>query len=78
MAQALIPKRSVGCKEGDSRWCCRIKVVRAVTSKEHLFGREILHKKTICIKFNGGIIMSSKFTNRNQVFDDIGCDKDMI
>lgn len=78
MSQALLPKRSVGVEKGEIRRCCRVKVLDAVTSKEHLLGQEILHRKTIGIKFNGGIIISSEFTNINKVLNDIGCDKDLI
>ncbi|GKA73529.1 hypothetical protein Tco_0779831 [Tanacetum coccineum] len=50
-------------------------IARAVTSKEDMASQEILHGKTKCVKFNGAVIIPSKLTNRNEVFDYIRSDK---
>ncbi|GJU14235.1 hypothetical protein Tco_1142201 [Tanacetum coccineum] len=47
-------------------------IARAVTSKEDMASQEILHIKTKSVKFDSTIIVSSKLTHRNEIFNYIG------
>jgi hypothetical protein len=44
---------------------------RAVTAKKSSLGMEILHRNTERVKFNKNTIISSKLSNRKEVFDDV-------
>ncbi|GKF53688.1 hypothetical protein Tco_0160598, partial [Tanacetum coccineum] len=74
MTEALVPHGST-CEEESSRGSLRlgnwIDITRAVTSKEDITSQEILHRKTKRVKFYSTIIVPSKLTNRNEIFNDI-------
>ncbi|GJV69621.1 ribonuclease H-like domain-containing protein [Tanacetum coccineum] len=55
-----------------------IKIARAVTSKEDMTSQEILHRKIKRVKFNSAIIIPSKLTRRNKVFNDVRSDKNTM
>ncbi|GJT14615.1 hypothetical protein Tco_0861657 [Tanacetum coccineum] len=55
-----------------------IKIARAVTSKEDVASQEILHRKMKRVKFNSVIIIFSKLTNGNKVFNDVRSDKNIM
>ncbi|GKA92837.1 hypothetical protein Tco_0814762 [Tanacetum coccineum] len=55
-----------------------IEIARAVTSKEDMTSQEILHRKIKRVKFNSAIIIPSKLTRRNKVFNDVRSDKNTM
>ncbi|GJY48231.1 hypothetical protein Tco_0438187 [Tanacetum coccineum] len=53
-------------------------IARAVTSKEDMTSQEILHRKAKRVEFKSAIIIPSKLTNKNEVFNNIRSDKNIV
>jgi hypothetical protein len=49
-----------------------------IASKNHGPGEKILHRKTIRIKLDRTIIIDSELSNRNQIFDNVRNDKNIV
>jgi hypothetical protein len=43
-----------------------------------VLGPEVLHKKALGIKLNRAIVISSKLANKDEVFDDVGRNKNIV
>ncbi|GKD73768.1 hypothetical protein Tco_1332050 [Tanacetum coccineum] len=55
-----------------------VEIARAVTSKEDMASQVILYRKTKSIKFDSTIIVSSKLTDINEIFNNVKGDKYII
>ena len=55
-----------------------IKLPRTVTPKKLTLGDEVLHRKTKRVKCDGTIVIGSKLADRNQIFNDARCNKDIL
>ena len=77
MAQPSVPEVHTD-GEGDRRgvggggWVDRVELVGAITSVKHHPGTGILDRKTTHVKFNGNGIVTSKRTNGNKIFNEMG------
>jgi hypothetical protein len=58
--------RTRGGSGGGVHW---VELVGAITAVENHPGTGVLHRKTNCVKFNSNRILTSKTTNRNEVFN---------
>jgi hypothetical protein len=50
----------------------------AIEPGDHAPGFEILHRKAKRIKFDRTVIVSSELTNRDEVLNNVGCNKNVI
>ena len=44
-----------------------VEVASTIAAKHHAAGRDILHRKTQCIKFNGTVVIPSKLANGKEI-----------
>jgi hypothetical protein len=50
----------------------------AIASKHHGPGEKILHRETIRVKLNGTMVIDSELPNRNQIFNNVRNNKNII
>ena len=55
-----------------------IELPGAIAPDDHVLGSEILHRKTIWIKFDRTPIISSELTNRYKVLNDIRRNENIV
>ena len=79
-----MPKPSMPKRDGNDHGVDRrrssdaadsVHVVRTIEPSDHLLAAKILHRHTQGIKLNRNKVVNSEFTNRYQVFDKIGHNK---
>ena len=58
--------------------CDRIEKARAITVDERTINLVIKNSKTVRIKINRAIVVSSKSANIYEVFNNIECNKDIL
>jgi hypothetical protein len=80
VTEATMPNivRGGGC--GESTGCRvleRIKLPRTIASKKFKPRKKIPHRKTKRIKIDGAIIISSELTNRDKIFNNARCNKNI-
>jgi hypothetical protein len=56
----------------------RVEIAAALTSEHLLPGRKILYGKTRRVKFNRHIVITSQSTNRDEILDKRGRNKDIV
>jgi hypothetical protein len=56
----------------------RIQWSGTIASKNHGPGEKILHRKTIRVKLDRTGIIDSELPNRNQIFDNVRDDKNIV
>jgi hypothetical protein len=81
VTEATMPNivRGGGCGESTARWVLeRIKLPRTIASKKFTPRKKIPHKKTKRIKIDGAIIISSELTNRDKIFNNARCNKNIM
>jgi hypothetical protein len=81
MAEALVPqidRRRSGDKSLGGRRHQRVQLTRAVTSEDLRPSRKILDRKTKWIKFNNDVIISSKGSNKDEILDEGGRNKNIV
>ena len=66
MTQTVMPE--VGGDGEMGLWCWwgsgeGVEVASTIAAKHHVAGRDILHRKTQCIKFNGTVVIPRKLAN---------------
>jgi hypothetical protein len=55
----------------------RIKLPRTIASKKFTPRKKVPHRKTKRIKIDGAIIISSELTNRDKIFNNARCKKNI-
>jgi hypothetical protein len=55
-----------------------VEVPEAIAPNDHVPGVEILHIKTIFVKFDRNIIITSKTMNNNKIFNDLRANENII
>jgi hypothetical protein len=60
------------------RWVAEgVERARTIASKNHGFGKKILHRETEGVKFNRRKIIDDELSNKNKVFDDVRNNKNI-
>jgi hypothetical protein len=80
VSKAAMPKRDGGddgVSFGEGWLVKRVEWSGAIASKNHDPGGKSLHRKTERVKFNGTIVVSSKLSNRHEIFNNIGNDENI-
>jgi hypothetical protein len=78
--EATMPNimRGGGCGESMGRRVLdRIKLPRTIASKKFTPRKKVPHRKTKRIKIDGAIIISSELTNRDKIFNNARCNKNI-
>jgi hypothetical protein len=63
---------STGCRALES-----VKLPRTVTPKKLMLSKKVLHRETKRVKIDGAIIISSKLTNRDNIFNNARCNENI-
>jgi hypothetical protein len=70
--------RGGGCGESTERRVLeRIKLPRTIASKKFTPRKKVPYRKTKRIKIDGAIIISSELTNRDKIFNNARCNKNI-
>jgi hypothetical protein len=70
--------RGGGCGESTGRRVLeRIKLPRTIASKKFTPRKKVPHRKTKRIKIDGAIIVSTELTNRDKIFNNARCNKNI-
>jgi hypothetical protein len=80
VTEAMMPNivRVGGCGESTGRRVLeRIKLPRTIASKKFTPRKKVPHRKTKRIKIDGAIIISSELTNRDKIFNNARCNKNI-
>jgi hypothetical protein len=80
VTEATMPNivRGGGCGESTGhRVLKRIKLPRTIASKKFTPRKKVPHRKTKRIKIDGAIIISSELTNRDKIFNNARCNKNI-
>jgi hypothetical protein len=79
VSKTLMPKRRRGrCKEYRCRRVQRVEGPGAVTSDDLAPSGKILHRTAKGVKFHAAVVINSKLTNRNEVFNEVWCNKNVV
>lgn len=69
----MIVRKSLKCWLGQ-----QIEIAHSIKSGEDLFSPKILHRETKFVKFNGTLVITSKFTNKNKIFNNLWCNNNVF
>jgi hypothetical protein len=80
MTEATVPSimSGGGGSESTGRQALEsVKLLRTVTPKKLTPSKKVLHRETKRVKIDGAIIISSKLTNRDKIFNNARCNKNI-